>query len=67
MFCPKCGSNQGDGKKFCTVCGTNLQLVSQALTGQLPTVQPVVHTLPPAIPQIDYDRHRETRKGITMA
>jgi len=67
MFCPKCGSNQGDGKKFCTGCGTNLQLVSQALTGQLSPVQPVIHTLPPVIPQVDYDRHRETRKGITMA
>lgn len=67
MFCPKCGSNQGDGKKFCTGCGTNLLIVSQALTGQLAPPQPVVHPAPQVIQQIDYDRHHETRKGITMA
>lgn len=67
MFCPKCGSNQGDGKKFCTGCGTNLLIVSQALTGQLTPPQPVVHSLPPVIHQPEYDRHHEIRKGITMA
>ena len=35
MFCPKCGSNQGGGRKFCTLCGTNLAAVSQALTGRI--------------------------------
>lgn len=35
MFCPKCGSNQGEGRKFCTLCGTNLSAVSQALTGRI--------------------------------
>lgn len=67
MFCPKCGSNQGDSKKFCTVCGTNLLLVSQALTGQLAPPQPVIHPAPQIIQPVDYDRHHETRKGITMA
>jgi hypothetical protein len=72
MFCPKCGSNQGDGKKFCTGCGTNLLVVSQALTGQLTPPQPVIHNLPPVIhqpvnPAVNYDRHHEARKGITLA
>lgn len=67
MFCPRCGSNQSDGKKFCTVCGTNLFLVSQALTGQLTPPQPIVHHLPPVAYQPEFDRHRDTRKGITMA
>ena len=36
MFCPTCGSNQGEGRKYCTVCGTNLLAVSQALSGGTP-------------------------------
>jgi len=31
MTCPRCGSNQGDELKFCTVCGANLQAVRQAI------------------------------------
>lgn len=68
MFCPKCGSNQGDGKKFCTVCGTNLLIVSQALTGQLAPPQPVFHHLPPAVVvNQELERQKEMRSGITMA
>jgi hypothetical protein len=33
MFCPKCGS-QSEYGKFCRVCGTNLEIVSEAITGQ---------------------------------
>ncbi|MGH9800855.1 MAG: zinc-ribbon domain-containing protein [Blastocatellia bacterium] len=67
MFCPKCGSNQSDGKKFCTVCGTNLFIVSQALTGQLTQPQPMIHSLPPAAYKLEFERQKDTRKGITMA
>ncbi len=68
MFCPKCGSNQGDGKKFCTVCGTNLLIVSQALTGQLAPPQPAFHHLPPAaVFNREMERQKEMRSGITMA
>lgn len=35
MYCPSCGSNNQDGIKFCTRCGTNLAIVSNALTGKL--------------------------------
>lgn len=65
MFCPKCGSNQGDGKKFCTVCGTNLLIVSQALTGQLP--QAPVNYLPPALTSHEIERQSDLKKGTTMA
>jgi hypothetical protein len=36
MYCPKCGAQNAEDIKFCRVCGTNLSLVPQALTGQLP-------------------------------
>lgn len=65
MFCPKCGSNQGERKKFCTVCGTNLQIVSQALTGGLPQTQ-TVYQPPPSLPSYEIERQHQMRKGITM-
>lgn len=34
MYCPTCGSNNEDEKKFCTRCGTNLDVVSAALSGR---------------------------------
>lgn len=36
MYCPNCAAPI-DGTKFCRSCGTNVSLVPQALTGQLPT------------------------------
>lgn len=65
MFCPKCGSNQGESKKFCTVCGTNLMIVSQALTGQL--APPPVSYIPPVAVSHEIERQQEMRKGITLA
>ena len=32
MFCPTCGRSNPQSPKFCATCGTNLRLVSQALT-----------------------------------
>lgn len=34
MYCPSCGSNNQDELKFCTRCGTNLGVVSDALAGR---------------------------------
>ncbi len=31
MFCPKCGSTQGDELKFCNLCGANLFAVRQVV------------------------------------
>jgi hypothetical protein len=64
MFCPKCGSNQGEGKKFCTVCGTNLAAVSQALTGRLPQSN---HYVPPIPHPIEIERQRDMAKGVRLA
>src|SRR5689334_4616859 len=38
MFCPKCATQNLEGASFCRVCGANISLVPQALSGQL--VQP---------------------------
>lgn len=35
MYCPNCGANQPTEKKFCPACGTNLAIVTAALSGQL--------------------------------
>jgi len=31
MFCPKCGSPTVEGQRFCKACGTNVQLINDAL------------------------------------
>jgi len=36
MFCPKCATQNVDGASYCRVCGANISLVPQALTGELP-------------------------------
>lgn len=33
MFCPTCGRENANSPKFCASCGTNLEAVSQALSG----------------------------------
>lgn len=35
MFCPKCAAQNLDGASYCRVCGANISLVSQALSGEL--------------------------------
>ena len=35
MFCPKCGVENPDNGKYCRKCGTDLGVVSLALTGNL--------------------------------
>lgn len=34
MYCPTCGSNNQDDLKYCTHCGANLAIVSEALSGK---------------------------------
>jgi len=37
MYCPKCGSESLETQRFCKACGTNLQLINDALrTGDTP-------------------------------
>ena len=33
MFCPTCGRDNSRERRFCAACGTNLEAVSQALSG----------------------------------
>ena len=35
VFCPKCGAQSVEPARFCKRCGTNLEAVSRALTGNL--------------------------------
>jgi len=35
MFCPNCAAQNLDGASFCRVCGANISLIPQALSGQL--------------------------------
>jgi hypothetical protein len=43
MYCPKCRAENRDDIKFCRVCGANLSLISQALSGDLPIAAPGKH------------------------
>lgn len=36
MFCPKCAAQNLDGASFCRVCGANISLIANALSGELP-------------------------------
>jgi hypothetical protein len=62
MFCPKCGANQTEGRKFCTTCGTNLSLVSQALSGQIPTLPYPPYPIDPRAAE----REQQAAKGLRM-
>jgi len=64
MFCPTCGSNQSEEKRFCTSCGTNLLVVSQALTGQPAGSNNVTPSTPNLL---ELERQREVAKGLRYA
>jgi hypothetical protein len=51
MFCPKCATQNVDGASFCRVCGANISLVPQALSGQIA-----------APPSEREDRHRPRKR-----
>jgi zinc ribbon protein len=57
MFCPKCATQNLEGASFCRVCGANISLVPQALTGQM--VQPQV----PREELFDESHGRRGRRG----
>lgn len=61
MFCPSCGAHQSGDKKFCTLCGQNLFLVSQALGGRVDALQ-----APGRKPSNDPDRERQLAKGVKL-
>ncbi len=69
MFCPNCGVHQTDGRKFCTSCGTNLVMISQALGGrspafEAPTLRSGAHV--PLSDEAEKKRRRNFEKGIKL-
>lgn len=56
MFCPKCGERSAEGLKFCRACGTDLQRVSEALSGRLPSISGAIN------PQTEYWIQHEEKK-----
>src|SRR5262249_3391768 len=59
MDCPKCGNELGDEGRFCRTCGTDVGLVSRALTGQL--------SVEPAVQQLSHEAGRRLAKSITSS
>jgi hypothetical protein len=35
VYCPKCAGQNAEDSKFCRVCGTDLSLIAEAMTGRL--------------------------------
>ena len=66
MFCPKCAAQNVDGASFCRVCGANISLVPQALTGRLPQSTPTdaLDSLRRRKRQRDEDRQPSLERGI---
>jgi hypothetical protein len=40
MYCPSCGNENPEGRKFCRSCGLSLQLIAPALSGESPEGSP---------------------------
>jgi len=64
MFCPTCGAQQSDTRKFCTSCGTNLLVVSQVLSGRTSGLQQPLAAPPPNINELA--RQRDLARGVKM-
>lgn len=64
MYCPNCGSNNQAGIKFCTRCGTNLAVVSEALSGR--PGQPAVDDRIVKLLKAYYSGRRSTFLGVPL-
>lgn len=65
MFCPSCGTQVAEEKKFCIKCGTNLAVVSDALAGRSAPSEP--SPLIKAVPQFHRELGKAVAKGVTGA
>lgn len=65
MFCPSCGTQVAEEKKFCTNCGTNLAVVSDALAGRTASAAP--SPLIEAVTKFHRERGKAVIKGVTGA
>ena len=65
MYCPNCGSNNPAEVKFCKQCGTNLGLVSDALTGNI-TEKPSAEDRMAKVMRDFYKGRRDTITGAVL-
>ena len=63
MFCPKCATQNVDDPSFCRVCGANISLVPQALSGQLPMAEYKIRDARRALKR--HDREPSVESAIT--
>ena len=65
MYCPNCGSNNQAEIKFCTRCGTNLAVVSEALGGK-PATQLTIDERKVKLLKDYYSSRRSTLIGVPL-
>jgi hypothetical protein len=63
MFCPQCAAKNLEGASFCRVCGANISLIPQALSGQLPAAREDDFELPGRAGR----RHRRKEPSLDSA
>lgn len=65
MYCPSCGSDNQPEVKFCKRCGTNLGVVSEALTGKI-AGKPVADDRMAKLARDYYRGRRDTITGAVL-
>ena len=65
MYCPGCGVNNSAETKFCTRCGTNLSVVSDALSGR-PTSSVQVEERAAKLMKDYYKGRRDMISGLVL-
>ncbi|MGA9772226.1 MAG: zinc ribbon domain-containing protein [Blastocatellia bacterium] len=65
MYCPNCGSNNQAEIKFCTRCGTNLAVVSDALSGKI-AMQSTIDERKVKLLKAYYSARRSTFMGVPL-
>ena len=61
MYCPNCAAPI-DGVKFCRSCGSNVSLIPQAMSGQLPQSEASEGELHYGVHHLDRRHYRKNRK-----
>ena len=65
MYCPNCGGNNNADTRFCTVCGTNLTVDSDALSGKPTTSGQIDERVVKVIKEY-YKGRRDTITGVVL-
>jgi len=66
MFCPNCAAPI-DGVKFCRSCGSNVSLVSQAMSGQSPQSEASEGELHLGVHHLGHHHHRNKELNVDHA